>query len=243
MPRVDLILIALMALTVRALDNGLALTPPLAFNTWNYYGCDSERGIDQLMLSIKHGTAMAMAPTAVGTVTPPLPDHTALCHCLCLSRRGRDQEHRGQAGRAGAAGRGLRAPQHRRWAANMRPSRRRRRAGMPGDRAAPQRGARPAIPRAPRSPFLCADCWHLRVRSAGGDLQADPSKFPSGMAALAEHVQSKGACVERARGGGAAPLRREAGRGPGRVPCPTPHCQRRHGNIPASTATTPPPPF
>ena len=36
------------------------------------------------------------------------------------------------------------------------------------------------------------DCWLTRNRSAAGLLQADPERFPSGIAALAEYVHSKG---------------------------------------------------
>lgn len=36
------------------------------------------------------------------------------------------------------------------------------------------------------------DCWLLRNRSAAGLLQADPERFPSGIAALAKYVHSKG---------------------------------------------------
>lgn len=36
------------------------------------------------------------------------------------------------------------------------------------------------------------DCWLLRNRSAAGLLQADPARFPSGIAALAKYVHSKG---------------------------------------------------
>lgn len=36
------------------------------------------------------------------------------------------------------------------------------------------------------------DCWSLRERDANGNLVADPSKFPSGMKALADYIHSKG---------------------------------------------------
>ena len=36
------------------------------------------------------------------------------------------------------------------------------------------------------------DCWLLKTRDSQGRLQPDPTRFPSGMAALAEYVHSKG---------------------------------------------------
>jgi len=36
------------------------------------------------------------------------------------------------------------------------------------------------------------DCWSTRSRNAGGDLVADPQKFPSGMKALADYVHARG---------------------------------------------------
>ena len=36
------------------------------------------------------------------------------------------------------------------------------------------------------------DCWLLKTRDAQGRLQADPTRFPSGIAALAEYIHSKG---------------------------------------------------
>ena len=35
------------------------------------------------------------------------------------------------------------------------------------------------------------DCWQAMQRDAAGELQADPARFPSGMAALAAYVHSK----------------------------------------------------
>ncbi|HEY5119151.1 MAG TPA: glycoside hydrolase family 27 protein, partial [Anaerolineales bacterium] len=36
------------------------------------------------------------------------------------------------------------------------------------------------------------DCWMASARDAGGNLQADPKKFPSGIKALADYVHAKG---------------------------------------------------
>ncbi|MDN4604984.1 glycoside hydrolase family 27 protein [Paenibacillus sp. F6_3S_P_1C] len=36
------------------------------------------------------------------------------------------------------------------------------------------------------------DCWSLKERDAGGNLVADPEKFPSGMRALADYIHGKG---------------------------------------------------
>lgn len=37
-----------------------------------------------------------------------------------------------------------------------------------------------------------ADCWSLPERSPSGNLQADPSRFPSGIKALADYVHARG---------------------------------------------------
>jgi alpha-galactosidase len=36
------------------------------------------------------------------------------------------------------------------------------------------------------------DCWSAQTRDAGGNLQADPAKFPNGIKAVADYVHSKG---------------------------------------------------
>ncbi len=40
------------------------------------------------------------------------------------------------------------------------------------------------------------DCWMASARDAGGNLQADPIKFPSGIRALADYVHAKGLSLE-----------------------------------------------
>ncbi|MDP2436733.1 MAG: glycoside hydrolase family 27 protein [archaeon] len=53
------------------------------------------------------------------------------------------------------------------------------------------------------------DCWSAETRTAAGELQGNPKRFPSGMAALADYIHSRGlffglyTCVgtETCRGG------------------------------------------
>jgi alpha-galactosidase len=57
--------------------------------------------------------------------------------------------------------------------------------------------------------ILLDDCWSAATRDAQGRLQADPTRFPSGMPALVEYVHTRGlkmgvyTCVgtETCRGG------------------------------------------
>jgi hypothetical protein len=56
----------------------------------------------------------------------------------------------------------------------------------------PRLPSSPPPPRSPPAHCWCADCWQSHERTANGQLQPDAAKFPSGMAALAAEVHSKG---------------------------------------------------
>lgn len=42
------------------------------------------------------------------------------------------------------------------------------------------------------SPLQLDDCWAATNRTADGNLQPDPTRFPSGIPALAEYVHQRG---------------------------------------------------
>ena len=93
------------AAPARALDNGLARTPPMGWNSWNTFGCDIDEGLIR-------DTADALVDSGL-----------------------RDLGYR-----------------H----------------------------------------VNIDDCWQAPARDAQGHLQADPARFPSGIAALADYVHAKG---------------------------------------------------
>ncbi len=59
MRRIAAVAVVLSALCADALDNGVAVVPPMGYNTWNYYGCSSEEAPSDRRDRRRRGAAAA----------------------------------------------------------------------------------------------------------------------------------------------------------------------------------------